>query len=88
MSPQAPRGRPGPRAVGRAERDGTGWRSRSPALKLNVPIHFGNLSACRARKVIDIEIEIEIEFGQGREACRSHADQGEGDGDTPVLGSP
>lgn len=37
------------------------------------------LAAWRARKVIDIEIEIEIELGAGREACRSHANQGEGD---------
>lgn len=45
------------------------------------------LAACRAREVIDIEIEIEIELGEGREACGNHANQGEGDGDTPVLGS-
>lgn len=29
---------------GRSERDGTGRMSPSQALKLNVPIHFGNLS--------------------------------------------
>lgn len=45
-------------------------------------------AACRAKEVIDIEIEIEIELEEGREACGSHANQGEGDGDTPILGSP
>lgn len=89
MSPKAPRRRPGHReGLERSERDGTGCMSRSRTLRLNVPIHFGNLSACRASQVIDIEIEIEMEFGEGREACRSHADQGEGYGATPVLGSP
>lgn len=39
------------------------------------------------QEVIDIETEIEIEL-EGREACGSHANQGEGDGDTPILGSP
>ena len=39
-------------------------------------------AACRAKEVIDIEIEIEIELEEGREACGSHANQGEGDGDT------
>lgn len=38
------------------------------------------------QEVIDIEIEIEIELEEGREACGSHANQGEGDGDTPILG--
>ena len=35
-----------------------------------------------------IEIEIEIELEEGREARGSHANQGEGKGDIPILGSP
>lgn len=68
--------------------DHTGWKSWSETLKLNVLIHFWqSVAACRAREVIDIEIEIEIELGEGREACSSHANQREGDGDIPILGS-
>lgn len=73
---------------GRLRRDSTGWTSQSgPETQCSHSL-WQPLAAYRAREVIDIEIEIEIELEKGREACGSHANQGEGKGDIPILGSP